>query len=135
MILVSFLGLVGCEAFSRDELRAIQNARDVPTPVISDVPVVENDVPDRDAPGPVSGACLTRQQSPNAGCVSAVFPAIPAAVPSAASNGRSYLLALKRLEMPAGGFGSWDSIGFDLDKVCSVSAERPQRFVACHHKS
>lgn len=127
MILVSFLDLVGCEAFSRDELRAIQNARDVPNPVVPDVVAAPDDVPDRDAPGPISGACLTRSQSPNGGCISAVFPSIPAAVPSAASNGRSYLLALKRLEMPAGGFGNWDLIGFDLDKVCSVSAERPQR--------
>jgi hypothetical protein len=98
--------LAHCRAFDRDRYRALLDADSATT----------TDASEADA----AGACLTRTVTSDGGaCVRAVFPERPAALSDQPGDGRTYALALRRIEIGPGGFGNWRQIGFDRDGLCT----------------
>lgn len=96
------LACVGCKAFDRDQYRALLDA-----------------VPQEASVEDVPGACLQRTEFDDAGCALAVVPQAPATLVDQPSNGRTYTVALQRLEIGPGSFGNWNQIGFDIDRRCT----------------
>lgn len=95
--------LAGCKAFDRDRYHALLDA------VGSDASVEDG-----------AGACLQRTATDDAGCSLAILPAPPSALADQPTNGRTYTLALQRLDIGPGSFGNWNQIGFDVDRRCTA---------------
>lgn len=67
------------------------------------------------------GSCLALRVDGGAACTRAVVPSPPAALADQPGNGRTYVLAARRIEIGPSSFGNWRQIGFDLDGICSDS--------------
>jgi hypothetical protein len=93
----------GCKAFDRDRYRALLDG------VGSEASVDDG-----------AGTCLQRTARDDAGCVLAIVPPPPSTLTDQPTNGRTYTLALQRLEIGPGSFGNWNQIGFDLDRRCTA---------------
>jgi hypothetical protein len=101
--LSSLCALCACRAFDRDRYHALLDAV-----------AQEGAAPD------AAGSCLNGTAIDDAGCTLAVIPSPPATLQDQPGNGRTYTLALRRLEIGAGSFGNWSSMGFDLDRRCTT---------------
>lgn len=69
-----------------------------------------------------SEAGCTAGLTEDAACGTARFPAIPSALANQPSDGRTYIVALKSLQIGGGSLNGWQNFGFDLDGVCSDPA-------------
>ncbi len=114
------LSLGGCRAFDREQYRAL----------IDGGLTVDAPVPEQDASEPDAGSCLPPSGRDEAGCALASAPVAPPSLTDQPGDGRTYTLALSRIEIGPGSFGNWRQIGFDRDGRCS-SIDAPSMSLSC----